>query len=88
MGSNNVPSPGQVAATAADTANPVAGLRAVAALRRLTEAMELAQVEAALRTGMGWTEIATYLGITRQAVHKKYAKRVTPGLARTRRSRR
>ncbi|WP_220093020.1 hypothetical protein [Actinomyces sp. Z5] len=74
-----------MAAAAADTTEPTTGLRAVAALRRLTETLELAQVEAALRAGMGWTEIANNLGVTRQAVHKKYAKRVAPGLAPTRR---
>ncbi|WP_199912619.1 MULTISPECIES: hypothetical protein [unclassified Actinomyces] len=74
-----------MAAAAADTTEPTTGLRAVAALRRLTETLELAQVEAALRAGMGWTEIANNLGVTRQAVHKKYAKRVEPGLAPTRR---
>ncbi|MBE6481989.1 MAG: hypothetical protein E7Z94_06380 [Actinomyces ruminicola] len=88
MDSTTTPLPDQVAAAAADTTNPVAGLRAVAALRRLTETLELAQVEAALRAGMSWTDIASSLGITRQAVHKKYAKRVVPGLAPTRRSNR
>jgi len=64
---------------------PEGGLRAVAALRRLTDSLELAQVESALRVGMGWSEIASCLGVSRQAVHKKYAKRVQPGLAPTRR---
>ncbi|WP_420896470.1 hypothetical protein [Actinomyces naeslundii] len=73
------------ATEAADTTRPEAGLRAVAALRRLTDTLELAQVEAALRSGMGWSEIASCLGVSRQAVHKKYAKRVQPGLAPTRR---
>lgn len=71
-----------IASTAADTADPAAGLRAVAALRRLTDTLELAQVEAGLAAGMGWREIAEHLGVTRQAVHKKYAKRVDPRLAR------
>ena len=70
------------AAEAADTTHPEDGLRAVAALRRLTDALELAQVEASLRSGMGWSEIASHLGVSRQAVHKKYAKRVDPRLAR------
>ena len=73
------------ATEAADTARPEDGLRAVAALRRLTDTLELAQVEAALRSGMGWGEIASCLGVSRQAVHKKHAKRVQPGLAPTRR---
>ena len=66
---------------AADTTSPEAGLRAVTALRRLTDSLELAQVEAALAAGLGWGQIAEQLGVTRQAVHKKYANRVAPGLA-------
>ena len=54
-------------------------------LARLTDTLELAQVEAALRSGMGCTQIADHLGVSRQAVHKKYAKRVPPGLAPARR---
>ena len=73
------------ATEAADTTRPEDGLRAVAVLRRLTDTLELAQVAAALRSGMGWGEIASCLGVSRQAVHKKHAKRVQPGLAPTRR---
>lgn len=76
-----------VARTASDTADPSAGLRAVAALRRLTDSLELAQVEAALDAGLTWTQISELLGVTRQAVHKKYAKRVDPRLARRARRR-
>ena len=68
------------AATAADTKDPVAGLRAVTALRRLTDTLELAQVEAALGQGLGWSTIAELLGVTRQAVHKKHARRIAPDL--------
>lgn len=76
-----------VASMAANTSDPAAGLRAVAALRRLADTLELAQVEAALAAGMGWSQIAQMLGVSRQAVHKKYAKRVSPGLGpRARRS--
>ena len=38
--------------------------------------LESQQVENALRAGHGWVEIAAALGVTRQAVHKKYAKRI------------
>lgn len=75
----------QVAAAAADTKDPRAGLRAVAALRVLADRLELAQVEAALRAGMGWVEIAAALGVTRQAVHKKYARKVDPRIVAPRR---
>ena len=68
----------QLAATAADPTDHVRGLRAVAALRRLLETLELRQVENALRNGASWTDIATELGVTRQAVHKKYARRLKP----------
>ena len=70
-----------ITAAACDTTDPRTGLRAVAALRRLADSLELAQVEAALAAGLGWSQIAELLGVTRQAVHKKYAKRVAPGLA-------
>lgn len=75
-----------IAQTATDTREPRAGLRAVASLRTLTDRLELAQVEAALRTGMTWPEIATELGITRQAVHKKYAKKVDQTIPLARRN--
>lgn len=66
----------QITAVAADTSDPRAGLRAVASLRALADVLELRQVEAALRAGMSWQHIADALGVTRQAVHKKYAKRI------------
>ncbi|GAB3849377.1 helix-turn-helix domain-containing protein [Nesterenkonia populi] len=66
----------ETAQAAADTSDPRAGLRAVASLRGLTDTLELKQVEAALRAGMTWQQIADHLGVSRQAVHKKYAKRV------------
>lgn len=77
----------RVAAIAADTSDPRAGLRAVASLRVLTDRLELAQVEAALRTGMSWQGVADALGVSRQAVHKKYAKRVDQTIPVPRRSR-
>lgn len=66
----------QVATVAADTSDPRAGLRAVASLRVLADVLELRQVEAALRSGMSWQHIADALGVSRQAVHKKYAKKI------------
>lgn len=76
----------QVATTAADTSDPRAGLRAVASLRVLADTLELRQVEAALRSGMGWQAVADALGVTRQAVHKKYAKRIDPTIPVSRRN--
>ncbi|MEV0951558.1 hypothetical protein [Promicromonospora sp. NPDC050249] len=76
----------QVADVAADTSDPRAGLRAIASLRVLTERLELSQVEAGLRSGMSWLEVAEALGVTRQAVHKKYAKKIDQTIPVPRRS--
>jgi biotin operon repressor len=38
--------------------------------------MEDAEVERAMRGGWTWPEVAEALGVTRQAVHKKHAKRL------------
>lgn len=72
----------RLAGAAADTDDTSRGLRAVAALRRLLETLELRQVEQALRRGVSWSDIAADLGVTRQAVHKKYAKRLRDVTAR------
>jgi hypothetical protein len=47
-----------LAAQAADTTDYSRGLRAVAALRRLLETLELLQVERALSCGASWSDIA------------------------------
>lgn len=77
----------EIAAAAADTAQPREGLRAVASLRLLVETLEFRQVEAALRAGMSWGEVAELLGVSRQAVHKKYSRRIDPTIAVPRRRR-
>ncbi len=56
--------------------DPREGLEAVVALRRTLEALEAAQVEKALVAGWSWAQIAEVLGISKQAVHKKHAKRI------------
>lgn len=53
--------------------DPDTGLRAVAALRRLLERLEQLHVENARKRGDSWQEIADELGVSKQAVHKKYA---------------
>ncbi len=63
------------AAQAAADRDPRVGLRAVAALRRLVERLEALQVDGARREGWSWEEIGTALGVSRQAVHKKHARR-------------
>ncbi len=62
-------------AAAADSPDPGTGLRAVAALRRLLEQLEALQVDNAREHGWSWQEIAEVLGVSRQAVHKKHARR-------------
>ncbi len=77
----------QVVEIAADTSDPRVGLRAIASLRALADRLELAQVEAGLRASMSWKEVADALGVSRQAVHKKYAKRIDPSIPVPRRNR-
>ena len=56
--------------------DPREGLEAVVALRRMLEALEAAQVENAVVAGWSWARIAEVLGVSKQAVHKKHAKRI------------
>jgi hypothetical protein len=56
-----------------DTADALA---AVAALRRLADRLEDAAVEQAMRGGWSWPRVAEALGVTRQAVYKKHARRL------------
>jgi predicted DNA-binding protein YlxM (UPF0122 family) len=53
----------------------VIGLRAVAALRRLLESLEALQVQNAREQEWSWQEIATALGVSKQAVHQKHGPR-------------
>ena len=56
--------------------DPLAGLRAVKALRQLADELEVVQVRNARSQGWSWSEIASVLGLTKQAVHHKHAARV------------
>jgi len=56
--------------------DPREGLEAVVALRRTLDALEAAQVENAFVAGWPWARIAEVLGVSKQAVHKKHAKRI------------
>ena len=62
---------GEVVAQTAD-ANPEIGLRGVASLRALLEAVEELQVRRARELGWSWQQIAVLLGVSKQAVHQKY----------------
>ena len=64
----------EVAADAAST-DPEVGLRAVAALRVLTERLEILQVDNARELGWSWQQIAERLGVTKQTVHRKHGRR-------------
>ncbi len=61
-----------VAQSASD--DPEVGLRGVASLRALTEAVEELQVRRAREAGWSWQQIAARLGVSKQAVQQKYGK--------------
>lgn len=52
--------------------DPTVGLKAVAALQRLLERLMIIQIRNARARGWSWEAIASLLGVSRQAVHKKY----------------
>lgn len=56
--------------------DPAVGLRAVAALRRLVERLEDLQVQNARTQGWSWADIAGAVGVSKQAMHKKHARRL------------
>lgn len=63
----------QAAKSAVDE-DPNVGLPAAAALVRLAERLEALQVDRARRQGWSWQEIGDAIGVSRQAVHRKYSK--------------
>lgn len=69
-------SPIEAAAAAVDALPPREGLEAVAALRVRLESLESRQVENAIRAGCSWREVAEALGVSKQAAHKKHARRL------------
>lgn len=54
--------------------DPEISLRGVASLRALLEAVEELQVRRARELGWSWQQIATLLGVSKQAAHQKYGK--------------
>lgn len=58
-----------------ESADPSVGLQAVAQLRVLIDTIERLQVDRARDRGWTWPEIAAALGVTKQSVHEKHAKR-------------
>lgn len=59
--------------------DPMIGLQAVAALRRLVEQLEDLQVRNARQREWSWAEIAAVLGVSKQTVHKKHAGHIASG---------
>jgi hypothetical protein len=64
----------------ADGDDPREVLRAAAQQRREAERTQDAAVRRARVAGLSWAEIATHLGVTKQAAHRKYRGRL-PGRA-------
>lgn len=61
--------------TGVDSTDPAEGLRAVASLRELADRLERLHVHRARWLGWSWQEIAGVLGVSKQAVHKKHARK-------------
>ena len=55
--------------------DPLRALRAVARLRQEVDPKEAVLVRRARNRGVSWAAIALILGVSRQAVHKKYGGR-------------
>jgi len=60
---------------AADADDPIAALYAIAALRQEIDRAEAAAVRRARNLNISWQYIATALGVSRQAVHKKFGRK-------------
>jgi hypothetical protein len=71
-------------ATAAEGDDPIRALRAVAELRRQVDRLTAVQVRRARNQGVSWVLIAQALGVSKQAVHKKFGGRGILGIGRDR----
>ena len=60
--------------TALDNPDPVRALRAAAALQREADIRTEILVRQARINGCTWAEVAGALGVSRQAVHKRYGR--------------
>jgi hypothetical protein len=59
----------------ADDGTPMERLARIAALRRDLARAEAAEVRRARQCGMSWAEIGMVLGVSKQAMHKKYGRK-------------
>ena len=55
--------------------DPLEALNAIAELRRELDRLEAVTVRRARNLGLSWHVVAVSLGVTRQAVHKRYGRR-------------
>ncbi|NYH51494.1 MULTISPECIES: hypothetical protein [Nocardiopsis] len=62
-------------ARATEAGDPLVGLDAALQIRREMERVEAVLVRRARNQGSTWTEIAEVLGVSKQAIHKKYGGR-------------
>lgn len=58
---------------------PLDGLRAVVEMRNELDTAEARHVQGALHEGRSWAQIADALGISKQAAHKRHARRIRAG---------
>lgn len=58
----------------ADSQDPIKALNAIAELHRELDRVEAVTVRKARNAGASWQLIALALGVSRQAVHKKYGR--------------
>jgi DNA invertase Pin-like site-specific DNA recombinase len=61
-------------AAGAGSDDPIEALNAIAQLRKELDRVEAVAARRARNTGASWQLIALALGISRQAVHKKYGR--------------